>query len=401
MKHFANSKLGDIIIELKYRILYSSLLIVTLMGLIYLNLGLHIEFQGSYYLNYYQFIDFNWFEGVNELNENKAFPDSFKPQADDFNASNMVSFFKPCFTKVMAVIGGMENPVGPNGVPPLLKSSLFFLLDFHEPSSEVCDSYRKPLPRESLGFCNKLLLFIKINLEGETITSTLLGTTLLHSFFSQILNFCGTTSLEERQNERLDEFSRELQNIDSINRFELDEYSPFFISTISFFSGHAKLFLKDIYCWGATNLNTLLVFNNQNIFTSLSNDRLTFLSFYFIFYQLSAILSYHCFTFWCPAITQQSRLKLFMVLQICAFSLQAHFLTLPYLIAVLEELQIESIDSELLTESDEYDIIAICCKTSFLLNIFLFLFLNIIVLVANSRVHLSGNRLAYLPNKKK
>jgi hypothetical protein len=43
--------------------------ITILSGLIYLNLGLYVEFLWSYYLDYFQFIDFDWSEGVQELNQ--------------------------------------------------------------------------------------------------------------------------------------------------------------------------------------------------------------------------------------------------------------------------------------------------------------------------------------------
>lgn len=60
--------MADILNEFKYRVLYSSLNIIVLGGLIYLNLGLYVEFLWSYYSDYYQFVDFNWLVGVEELN---------------------------------------------------------------------------------------------------------------------------------------------------------------------------------------------------------------------------------------------------------------------------------------------------------------------------------------------
>lgn len=67
-----NTAIHSILGELKYRILYLLLLTTALVTLIYFNFGFYIEFQNSYYLNYYQCIDFNWSEGIKELNESAA-----------------------------------------------------------------------------------------------------------------------------------------------------------------------------------------------------------------------------------------------------------------------------------------------------------------------------------------
>ena len=61
------SGLDSISRELKYRVLYLGLVLLALTGFIYINLGLYIEFQWSYYFNYYQFSDFDWREGIREL----------------------------------------------------------------------------------------------------------------------------------------------------------------------------------------------------------------------------------------------------------------------------------------------------------------------------------------------
>jgi hypothetical protein len=185
---------------------------MSLLGLIYLNLGLYIEFQGSYYLNYYQFIDFNWYEGVKELNQSLI--------------------------------------INPSRDPSLVLSS---------------------------------------RLKGGEINT------------------------------------------------EINEFKNFFISTVNYFSGQVKLFID------LTEGNTNQLLKKQ----SYSQQLLFSIYMMFLFYQLTALLSYHFFCFLGPGLLKQSRVKLFQGLQMLFLTLLLHFLTLPYVITIFEELQIESLDSEL------------------------------------------------------
>lgn len=61
-----NLIIWDILNEVKFRVFYSLAIICILSCFIYLNLGFYVEFLWSYYLDYYQFIDFNWSEGIEE-----------------------------------------------------------------------------------------------------------------------------------------------------------------------------------------------------------------------------------------------------------------------------------------------------------------------------------------------
>ena len=122
------SKLGFTYIygELKYRVIYSCGLITCLVTLIYLNLGLILEFQGSYYFNYFQCTDFMWVEGLKEhtiifpdgvkrpfhpLEKYRTMPDLFSGPCGNWDFLDFKSFFRPeeRFTKAS---DSLVNPSG-------------------------------------------------------------------------------------------------------------------------------------------------------------------------------------------------------------------------------------------------------------------------------------------------
>lgn len=233
--------LYNIVGELKYRGLYISLATISLLLLSYLNIGLYLEFQGSYYLNYYQFIDFNWAEGIKELNHN-------------------IKYLKEAGTELSNEKYSFDNN---------------------------CQA----LPQQS-----SLVIF------------------------------------ENPKNQRY---------IYESIVVEIDEFKNFFLSITNYFSGQTK-FVIDLH----QN-------KTQNIFDRKKISQQLIFSIYFmsLFYQLASFLGYHCFCFLCPAITKKNRLKLIKLLQAFFIILLLHFLTLPYVIAIYQELQIENLDSELFFSS--------------------------------------------------
>jgi hypothetical protein len=132
-------------------------------------------------------------------------------------------------------------------------------------------------------------------------------------------------------------FPVELWDNNKLITIEIDEFKNFFISIVSYFSGQIKLFLD----FSGNQSNVVL--EKQ----SYSQQLLLSIYMMFLFYQLIALLGYHCFCFLGPATLKQSRLKLFQGLQILLTMLLLHFLILPYAITIYEEFLIESLDSEL------------------------------------------------------
>nr|YP_025803.1 SecY-independant transporter protein [Tupiella akineta]AAQ18762.1 SecY-independant transporter protein [Tupiella akineta] len=267
-----------IIRELKYRVLYIGLAIMSLLGFVYLNLGLYIEFQGSYYLNYYQSIDFNWYESVKELNQSVV------------TLTSRDASFPETLHKMQSPFGGTNSSL-------------------------------KALNKHVIG---AQLLYPKQE---------------LLDFKTGYLNSVANANLQSVRNYKLSHgtFEHGSWNNSKPSNIEIDEFKNFFISTVSYFSGQMKLFLD------FSEGNKIQLLEKQGY----SQQLLFSIYMISIFYQLTALLGYHCFCFLGPATLKQSRLKLFRGLQILFNTLLLHFLALPYVVTVYEELQIENIDSEL------------------------------------------------------
>lgn len=244
--------------EFKYRVLYTLLLLAMLIGLIYLNLGLYLEFNRAYYLGYYQFIDFNWSSGVVELNESLS-----------------------CSHE--------KSPVGIR-----LESS----------SNTVSESVSDEVQ------------------QAATVKFTLSN------------GFAGAKPL--------------VKNFYLLPLVEIDEYRHFFISAVSFFAGGATASserpINDSL--GSVFAERAGRFENTGNFLWPTFDGFS-LYLVLVFYQLIAILSYQAFCFWCPAVIQKLRLQLGWYALVLFTLLLLHCLMLPSVLALFEEFQIESLDSEL------------------------------------------------------
>nr|AOC61515.1 SecY-independent transporter protein [Rhexinema sarcinoideum] len=301
--HFLdNSAIFSIFEEIKLRAFYLALLIIFLLGLVYLNYGLIIEFQGSYYSNYYQFIDFNWCEGVKEINESLTL--KTKPNSSEVDPSeNNFKFFK--FKK--------------------------FINSFLWPKKEAVnqlESYQECKAHKNIFLKQNLTLAASPD-KAKTIAF------VKNSSFSSI---------------------------------EIDEYKPFFISTLSYFSGQIKFIYN-------------VAVNFENSIFEKPKDKILY--FMFIFYQLAVITAYHGFCLVGSAMTQHFRLKLLKSLTFFYLLLALHFLTTPMVMVVCFELQIENLDSELFY-GNSFDFLKLWVKSFYGLHtafVLLLLFLYFVAVV--------------------
>lgn len=296
-----NSAIFSIFEEIKYRAFYLALLIIFLLGLVYLNYGLIIEFQGSYYSNYYQFIDFNWSEGVKEINES------------------------------------LTLKTKPNSTYENLNERFFTLPDGSAATKEL-----KKLYGSYLWLKNETIDQLENYQECEAHQKTFLkqGFTLAVS-----PDRAKTTAFYKSS---------------SFSSIEIDEYKPFFISTLSYFSGQIK-FIYNV----AVNFESSFFEKPRNLY----------IYFMFIFYQLAVISAYHGFCLVGPAMTQRFRLKLLKSLAFFYLLLALHFLITPTVMAICFELQIENLDSELFY-GNSFDFLKLWIKSFYwLLTVFVLLLL--------------------------
>nr|AOC61537.1 SecY-independent transporter protein [Gloeotilopsis planctonica] len=301
----------NIVGELKYRALYLLLVVLSLLGLVYLKLGLIIEFQGSYYLNYYQFIDFNWREGVKELNEGLISNSIASDKNDSSKVSNLI-FFR--LSKLLEGLG-------------LLLLSL---------ESFISSAFLwSPFDNETIAQVEKLQV-------SQESNSTFFNSTDTQNAWESKAN-----ALEAIHQTR------------SFAFIELDEYKPFFISTLSYFEKQIK-FIYSVSC------------KTDVFFFEKPKNALIYLMF--VFYQLTGILAYHGFCLVSPGITQPYRLKLIKNFLVFYLILCLHFIYNPMIMAVYFELQIESLDSELFY-GNSFDFLKLWVKCFYWLHFFLVLVL--------------------------
>lgn len=266
--------------ELKYRILYVGLLSCCLVGLIYLNLGLYIEFQWAYYFNYYQFIDFDWYEGIRELNK------SLHPK-------------KPATYLTCTEEAG---------------SGLFPLNPFFEGAVD----FKKSIVDQVAAFFTTLQKL-------QEVALTILDpwdkkASLAEQWREGSFNY-NTTSPQNTHYEKVN--------------VEIDEFNSFFISIVGCFSGQLAIPLLE------------LPSSTSEITQTPNRSPIFGLYIMLIFYQLATFIAYHCFCFLGPGVLNQSRIRLFRLLQTAFILFLFHFLATPYIVATNQELQIEGIDSEL------------------------------------------------------